>query len=183
MYSGRSGKDEVGSFDNLDDELVFEDDYQQQLVTERTLMSKDDISRTSGISDSCGTMATTAEGEFGKKLRKANLLSRTPEQKFCDNVIRICAELGTNIVSYAERDAVLKLHSILTDIRFKSPAAVIFGFKAMNFVKDSPSEDDKRQFNRVIQILEGIPPQSVQKINKLDVIRYARYLRKIKRID
>jgi hypothetical protein len=180
MYSGRSGKDEVSGFD---DEIVFEDDYQQQFVSERTLLSKEDISRTSGISDSCGTMATTAEGEFGKKLRKANLLSRTPEQKFCDNVIRICAEIGINIISYAERDNILKLHSILTDIRFKSPAAVIFGFKAMNYVKDKPTEEDKKQFNRIIQILETIPPQSVQKINKLDVIRYARYLRKIKNLD
>lgn len=155
-----------------EDEEISEE-QEPQMIAPRIIAGQED--RIHWQIDTCGTAGTTAEGTLGKKMRKANIISRTPEQRFCDNIINICREAD---ISYGIRDAVLKLNSIIPDIRYKSAAGILYGFLAMNAVGNTEKSVNKKEFDSVIRKMKQAPT-TVVKINELDVIRYALLLKKL----
>lgn len=123
--------------------------------------------------DMCGSLNTSIEGALGKKMRKATMLSRTDDERFCDAIKNVCREanIPDNI-----RDAVLRLRFKIPDIRYKSPAGIVYGFMCISS-KGKEKNIDKSEFQRVINLIKVAP--NFIKINELDIIRYAVFLKKI----
>jgi hypothetical protein len=165
---------EEEEYKEIDQELEPEPDT-VQMVAPRIITGQED--RIHWQRDLCGTVNTSVEGVLGKKMRKVSLMSRTPEEQFCDNVKSLCREAD---ISDTIRDAVLGLRSKIPDIKYKSPAGVVFGFLAIKDVGLTEKTVNKKGFENVMNRIKAVP--NVVKINELDVIRYARFLKDIVRV-
>ena len=119
-----------------------------------------------------GFAATTAEGKLGEKLRKVALYSRTDEERFNDNIMHLSQQFSFHPSTVNE---IAKLIDIIPDIKYKSPVCVLLGYKIMNYVGINNLNDvQKKEINFIFSLIK----HHELKINELDIIRYARFLRK-----
>jgi hypothetical protein len=117
-----------------------------------------------------GMMSTTAEGAYGKVLRKHTLATRTDEERFRDNVLRVAREVD---VPNSVRDSVLKLIPKIPDIRYKSAAGALFGYMAVGFVGKKLKPTDTKAMDSIIDKVKSIKDKNLR-ISELDIVRYAR---------
>lgn len=125
-----------------------------------------------------GMLSTTAEGAIGDKLRRVNMRTRTPEERFRDNLIRILAELSI------PRDIgtrIMKLIPIIPDIKFKSAAGCLFGYMAVNLIGKELNAREQREFDNILKLVQQLKNKN-QRISKLDIVRYARMFKRILRL-
>ena len=124
-----------------------------------------------------GMLATTAEGEFGKKLRKAALVARTDEERFRDNLIRAAQTLD---LQRGQVDSILRWIPAIPDVRFKSPIGVLLGSMAAKYVRVGTklTAEEKSALDRIFALASKVQET---RINEFDVIRYAALWNRITR--
>ena len=122
-----------------------------------------------------GLGATTAEGAFGKKLRKQALATRTDEERFGDSVTKIARDAN---LPNAVRDSVLKLIPLIPDVRYKSAAGSLFGYLMLPYIGKSLSAVERRAVDKILEQVRIIKDKN-QKISELNCVEYARLFKRI----
>lgn len=124
-----------------------------------------------------GLRATEAEGELGEKLRKISRITRTPEEKFRDNLVKILTELD---VPRSLGNMIQQRIGMIPDIAYKNPAGVLFGFQLRNMIdKKVLTKEDKQVWSNIKSQIELLKTKNY-KIDDLTIIRYARLLKDLK---
>lgn len=158
-----------------EDAIEYEVEEDVQVLAPRIMAGHEDKQHWQAEMPGGGMMATTAEGAFGKILRKRAMASRTDEERFRDNIVKVAREAE---ISYSIRDAVLILIPRIPDIRFKSPAGTLFGYMSMDFVGIPLNKASKKELDKILERVRGMKDRNLR-ISELDVVRYARMLQSI----
>jgi len=124
-----------------------------------------------------GMSSTTAEGEFGRKLRRMAKAGRTDEERLWDNLVRASRALGYS--DFRIIDALKKYFPRIPDLKYKNPAGLILGFLLKDYLnKSSLTKEDEKKIKEVLDKIKTIREQAF-KISSLDVVRYAKLWNRI----
>ena len=154
--------------DNEED--IYEDEKQIYLPPRMIQGKEDEIHYF--VEAGYGLLNTRAEGKMDKLIQKINLINRTDEERLRDdvNIIVTSAEIPRE-----NANEMLKYINYIPDIKFKSPAGLLFGFMIKDYIESNKLSDKnvKKIMNKALS-LKDIKGQKTFIINELDVIRYAR---------
>lgn len=177
------------SFNDIDDEpnesYDWEDDDRENLDQEQPdeqemVGPRITYGQESQYSSSFGNFfsATTSDDpELAKKLRKVNRMTRTPQQKFEESLFKIYMSLPDQYKSVAE--AVAKQSGDIPDVRFKSPAASVYGYMIRNIVNIRMTDRDEELFNKVKELADEMVGK-ISRPSDLAIYRYGRMWAEIK---
>lgn len=119
-----------------------------------------------------GIKNTTAEGILGKKQGRLVRSTRTPEERFRDNLER-AANADNAQVDSGTVKAVIQLIPRIPDIQYKSPTGCLLGYLLLPYLGKSLSSSQKASVDKIIDKTKSIKDKKLQ-IFPLDIIRYAR---------
>lgn len=119
-----------------------------------------------------GIKSTTAEGILGKKQGRLLRSTRTPEERFRDNLERAANMENAQVDSGTVR-AIIQLIPKIPDISYKSPAGCLLGYLFLPYLGKNLNPTQKTAADKIIDKTKLIKDKKLQ-IFPLDVIRYAR---------
>ena len=170
---------EIENAENDDEDIYESEDV--QVLAPRIMADQQDRQHWQAEMAGGGLIATTAEGALGKILRKQARSSRTPLERFQENVNRVSREAE---ISYDVRDAVriLAASGRIPDIGFKSAAGMLFGFMALQVLGKSRSDNpltpiQTREMDNIMKKVKLVKKDL--RVSDLDLIRYVNLLRRI----
>ena len=119
-----------------------------------------------------GIKSTTAEGILGKKQGRLTRTTRTPEERFRDNLERAANAENAQVDSGTVK-AVIELIPKIPDIQYKSPAGCLLGYLFLPYLGKTLNSSQRTAADKIIDKIKLIKDKKLQ-IFPLDVIRYAR---------
>lgn len=176
-------EDEIGNIDEEDDieevEWTPSDEEIEDLGSEQipdlvapTIYPGKENLRTWNPDGAYGIKGTTAEGQLGKKLGRAARITRTPDERFRDNIERVASSANAN-VDRGTVNSVLKMIPIIPDISYKNPGGCLLGWMFRKYLGRKLTAAEKREADKILSKAESINDKYLQ-ISPLDVVRYAR---------
>lgn len=167
----------------MEDEEEVEEDYEpdeeereheeeeQEFVAPTIYAGKEHL-RTWNPDAAGGIKSTTAEGILGKKQGRLLRSTRTPEERFRDNLERAANAENAQVDSGTVK-AVIQLIPKIPDIQYKSPAGCLLGYLLLPYLGKALNPKQKSEVDKIINKTKSIKDKRLQ-IFPLDVIRYAR---------
>lgn len=144
-----------------------------QLMAPRILAGQEDRRHWQTESMS-GMMATTAEGIRGKKLQRIAMMTRDDKQRLIGNMEKIAKDANIPNDILASVSNYVKIEPpIIPDIRYKSPAGMLLGYMAKDFIGKKLGLAERKEFDKILEKVRDLKNKELR-ISDLDCVRYAR---------
>jgi hypothetical protein len=152
-----------------------EEQTEPEMVLPRILAEKPE-ERHWNIESGYGLTSTTAEGILGDKLRRIHRSTRTPEERFRDNLRKTkhIIDVSNDVIISIE-----KLIPLIPDVQYKNPLGMIYGFQVHQFIdKPKLSEKEEQLWKKIKEEITAVRAKNYR-IDSFAVIRYGRLLKRI----
>jgi hypothetical protein len=154
-----------------DEEAELIEEQPPEMVAPAAYPGKEDV-RTWNPDSAFGIKGTIIEGKGGKAHQRALRITRTPEERFRDNVERAGSSANAD-VDRGTVNAVLRLIPAIPDIHYKSPAGCLLGWMFRKYLGKKLTPAEKREVEIIMGKAAAIKDKHLM-ITDLDVIRYSR---------